>query len=205
MNKTNVRQTFFQVSLVSRPNDLITWPSVASLSVTVLYLVLIFFSQVCVNKYSGFSTRTESWLWSVWWLYLMVCGHSFPCVYERTSFVYISLSRASVTFKDTRIINRMVRFRFKVAFSNTSVFEEPFIHAQFFPNSATSGCFVHESQYGERIIICFIRYTVSKLYNFCFLGYMISTLSPTVATASSISAPLLLPLLLLGGFYVKNT
>ncbi|CAH3167368.1 unnamed protein product [Pocillopora meandrina] len=36
-------------------------------------------------------------------------------------------------------------------------------------------------------------------------GYMISTLSPTVATASSISAPLLLPLLLLGGFYVKNT
>lgn len=40
---------------------------------------------------------------------------------------------------------------------------------------------------------------------FCVLGYMISTLSPTVATASSISAPLLLPLLLLGGFYVKNT
>ena len=96
----------------------------------------------------------------------MVCGHSFPCVYERTSFVYISLSRASVTFKDTRIINRMVRFRFKVAFSNTSVFEEPLIRAQFFPNSTTSGYFVHESQYGQRIIICFISYTVSQLYNF---------------------------------------
>ncbi|PFX22027.1 Protein white [Stylophora pistillata] len=36
-------------------------------------------------------------------------------------------------------------------------------------------------------------------------GYTVSTLSPTVAVASAISAPLLLPLLLLGGFYVKNT
>lgn len=36
-------------------------------------------------------------------------------------------------------------------------------------------------------------------------GYTVSTLSPTVAAASAISAPLLLPLLLLGGFYVKNT
>lgn len=205
MNKTNVRQTFFQVSLVSRPNDLITWPTVASLSVTVLYLVLIFFlrfastdTQVSLRvRNPGFDQYGGCILWFVVTRFLV-------CTKEQVLFTFPSLEHQW----HSRIPESLIVwfcFRFKVASSNTSVFEEPFIQAQFFPNSATSGCFVHESQYGERIIICFIRYTVSKLYNFCFLGYTISTLSPTVATASSISAPLLLPLLLLGGFYVKNT
>ena len=36
-------------------------------------------------------------------------------------------------------------------------------------------------------------------------GYIVSTVAPSVPAASAISAPLILPLLLLGGFYVKNT
>ncbi|CAH3177689.1 unnamed protein product, partial [Porites evermanni] len=35
-------------------------------------------------------------------------------------------------------------------------------------------------------------------------GYIVSTVAPSVPAASAISAPLLLPLLLIGGFYVKN-
>ncbi|XP_068753100.1 protein white-like isoform X1 [Montipora capricornis] len=35
-------------------------------------------------------------------------------------------------------------------------------------------------------------------------GYIVSTVSPTVPFASAISAPLMLPLVLIGGFYIRN-
>ena len=46
--------------------------------------------------------------------------------------------------------------------------------------------------------------TMSFCFNSFFSGYFVSTISPTVAAASALSAPLILPLLLLGGFYVNN-
>ncbi|KAL9966625.1 hypothetical protein ACROYT_G024728 [Oculina patagonica] len=59
----------------------------------------------------------------------------------------------------------------------------------------------------DQVLRFFFAYGILALVSMVAVsyGYIVSTMSPTVAAASAISAPLILPLLLLGGFYVKNT